>query len=120
MNRVHIMIVLETFATSVNASVATIGAVKFIPGQDETCSNTFYRYIDRNSCKELNLDEDEQCLKWWYRQNKLAQDEVFSLAKNRVSIVEAFGDLANFCKDVDFVWGNSCCFDLNICENIYY
>lgn len=119
MNQIHVMIDLETFGTSSNASVATIGAVKFSTGKDENFSNTFYCRVDRNSCRELGLDEDDKTIGWWKQQAHAAQIEVFDESLPRLNVADAFKLLANFCSGANFVWGNSCCFDLIICENIF-
>jgi hypothetical protein len=58
MANTDVMIDLETLATSTDAVVLTIGAVKFDPfGSDikEPAMDSFYVKIDIDSCDELGL-----------------------------------------------------------------
>ncbi len=116
-----VMIDLETLATSPNASVLTIGAVKFDPfGSDieiPTCEK-FYVKIDLDSCDELNLDVSDDTLAWWSQQSKEAQEEAFS-TKDRIHIREAFNQLYKFCWGAKRVWSHGAAFDTVICENIF-
>jgi exodeoxyribonuclease VIII len=67
------MIDLETLATSPNAAVLTIGAVKFDPFNIETDNPTcekLYIKVDLDSCDALGLDVSEDTLEWWSQQSK--------------------------------------------------
>ena len=116
-----IMIDLETLATSPNASVLTIGAVKFDPFGDDlndpTCKK-FYIRIDVDSCDELKLDVNDDTIAWWANQSKEAQEEAFN-PEGRVHIREAFDQLYKFCWGAKRVWSHGASFDTVICENIF-
>ena len=116
-----VMIDLETLATSPNASVLTIGAVKFDPFGDDlndpTCKK-FYVRIDVDSCDELNLDVNDDTIAWWANQSKEAQEEAFN-PEGRVHIREAFDQLYKFCWGAKRVWSHGASFDTVICENIF-
>ena len=116
-----IMIDLETLATSPNAAVLTIGAVKFDPFGDElsdpSCEK-FYIKVDIDSCDELELDVSEDTVNWWSKQSKEAQDEAFS-TDNRIHVREAFNQLYKFCWGAKRVWSHGAAFDVVICENIF-
>ena len=116
-----IMIDLETLATSPNASVLTIGAVKFDPFGDDlndpTCKK-FYIRIDVDSCDELKLDVNDDTIAWWANQSKEAQEEAFN-PEGRVHVREAFDQLYKFCWGAKRVWSHGASFDTVICENIF-
>lgn len=116
-----IMIDLETLATSPNASVLTIGAVRFDPFNNEidnpTCEK-FYVKVDVDSCDALGLEVSEDTLTWWSQQSKEAQEEAFS-TEGRIEIREAFNQLYKFCWGAKRVWSHGASFDTVICENIF-
>ncbi len=116
-----IMIDLETLATSPNASVLTIGAVRFDPFNNEidnpTCEK-FYVKVDLDSCDALGLEVSEDTLSWWSQQSKEAQEEAFS-TEGRIEIREAFNQLYKFCWGAKRVWSHGASFDTVICENIF-
>lgn len=116
-----IMIDLETLATSPNAAVLTIGAVKFDPFNIETDNPTcekFYVKVDLDSCDELGLDVNDDTIAWWGQQSKEAQEEAFS-TEGRIHIREAFDQLYKFCWGAKRVWSHGASFDTVICENIF-
>ena len=116
-----VMIDLETLATSPNASVLTIGAVRFDPFGDDlknpTCKK-FYVKVDIDSCNDLNLDVNDDTIAWWGQQSKEAQEEAFS-TDGRIHVREAFEQLYKFCWGAKRVWSHGASFDTVICENIF-
>jgi hypothetical protein len=115
------MIDLETLATSTDAVVLTIGAVKFDPfGSDikEPAMDSFYVKIDIDSCDELGLVANDDTIAWWAQQDKAAQAEAFEGA-DRIHIREAFDQLYKFCWGAKRVWSNGAAFDIPICEHVY-
>jgi hypothetical protein len=116
-----IMIDLETLSTSTNASILTIGAVKFDPFNNDIDNSTcekFYLKVDLDSCDALGLDVSEDTLEWWSKQSKEAQEEAFS-TDNRIHIREAFNQLYKFCWGAKRVWSHGAAFDIVICENVF-
>ena len=77
----HVMIDLETLSTSSNASILTLGAMRFTTQEGlaplKDC-DTFYRRIDRDSCKNYGLHEDQQTLEWWGKQTDDSKYEIFT------------------------------------------
>jgi hypothetical protein len=115
------MIDLETLATSTDAVVLTIGAVKFDPfGSDikEPAMDSFYVKIDIDSCDELGLVANDDTIAWWAQQTKEAQAEAFE-GTDRIHIREAFDQLYKFCWGAKRVWSNGAAFDIPICEHVY-
>ena len=115
------MIDIETLSTTPNALILTIGAVIFNPKDDIIPlkdMETFYKRVDIDSCKVLDLDIDKNTLKWWKDQSKEARFEVFE-NKDRESIKDILIELADFIKNCKYIWSNSPNFDCVIIENVY-
>lgn len=116
-----IMIDLETLSTSANASILTIGAIKFDPFNSEidnpNCEK-FYVKVNLDSCDELGLDVSDATIEWWSKQSKEAQEEAFN-AEGRIHIREAFNQLYKFCWGAKRVWSHGAAFDIVICENVF-
>ncbi len=116
-----IMIDLETLATSPNAAVLTIGAVKFDPFSSEmempSCEKLYIK-VDIDSCDELNLEVNDDTIAWWSQQSKEAQEAAFD-PEGRIHIREAFNQLYKFCWGAKRVWSHGASFDTVICENIF-
>jgi hypothetical protein len=116
-----IMIDLETLATTPDAAVLTIGAVRFDPfGEDikEPGADSFYVRVDLDSCDELGLAVSDDTLAWWAKQDQTAQDEAFS-GDNRIHIRDAMNQLYKFCWGAKRVWSHGSGFDVVICEHIF-
>jgi len=121
MANTDIMIDLETLATSTDAAILTIGAVKFDPfGSDikEPAMDSFYVRVDIDSCHDLGLVTNDDTIAWWGNQSAEAQEEAFGEG-NRIHIREAFEKLYKFCWGAQRVWSNGSGFDIVICETVY-
>jgi hypothetical protein len=121
MANTDVMIDLETLATSTDAAILTIGAVKFDPfGMDveEPAMNSFYVRVDLDSCDEIGLVTNDDTIAWWANQSKEAQEEAFS-PDNRIHITDAFNQLYKFCWGAKRVWSNGAAFDVVICETVF-
>jgi hypothetical protein len=121
MANTDVMIDLETLATSTDAVILTIGAVRFDPfGSDikEPAMDSFYVKVDIDSCDELGLVSNDDTIAWWAQQSKEAQAEAFE-GGDRVHIREAFDRLYKFCWGAKRVWSNGAAFDVPICEHVY-
>jgi 3' exoribonuclease, RNase T-like len=117
----HLMVDLETLATTPDASVLTIGAVKFNPDHsfiDRSKSNIFYRRISLESCSELGLVEDPGTLDWWAKQAPEIIEEAFH-PENRHPIQQVMEEFTKFCWGCDRYWSHGSIFDIIILEHIY-
>jgi DNA polymerase III epsilon subunit-like protein len=121
MAKTDVMIDLETLATSPDAAILTIGAVKFDPFGDDVndpdCEK-FYVRVDLDSCDRIGLVTNDDTIAWWAQQSKEAQDEAFS-PDNRIDIVDAMNQLYKFCWGAKRVWSHGAAFDVVICEHIF-
>ena len=121
MAKTDVMIDLETLATSPDAAILTIGAVKFDPfGDDvkEPDCDKFYVRVDLDSCDRIGLVTTDDTIAWWAQQSQEAQDEAFS-PDNRIDIVDAMHQLYKFCWGAKRVWSHGAAFDIVICEHIF-
>lgn len=121
MAKTDVMIDLETLATSPDAAVLTIGAVRFDPfGDDvnEPDCDKFYVRVDLDSCDRIGLVTNDDTIAWWAQQSQEAQDEAFS-PDNRIDIVDAMHQLYKFCWGAKRVWSHGAAFDIVICEHIF-
>jgi hypothetical protein len=118
MANTDVMIDLETLATSTDAAILTIGAVKFDPfGKDiqEPAMDSFYLRVDLDSCDRIGLVTNDDTIAWWAQQSKEAQEEAFG-EDNRVDIADAMAQLYKFCWGAKRVWSNGAASDVPICE----
>lgn len=121
MPKTDVMIDLETLATTPDASILSIGAVKFDPfGKDveEPDMDSFYVRVDVDSCDELGLVTSDATLEWWAQQDKAAQEEAFN-PEGRIHVKDAMDQLYKFCWGAKRVWANGSVFDITICENVF-
>jgi hypothetical protein len=109
----HLMIDLETLATTPEATVLTIGACKFDP-YDNTIDETLYMRVDIDS---QDRDIDPNTLEWWSKQDKQIQEEAFSDA-DRIPLQQAMKQLYAFGFGTNNVWSHGSIFDIVILENI--
>ena len=115
------MIDLETFSTKYNASILTIGAIKFnrkgpiLPLEE---LDTFYCRIDKESCKAIKLHFDPKIISWWEKQDDDCKYEVFT-DEGRIPIRDALKDLAKWIGPNKKIWGHGSVFDCAILNNAY-
>ena len=109
----HLMIDLETLATTPEATVLTIGACKFDP-HGNTIDETLYMRVDIDS---QDRDIDPNTLEWWSKQDKQIQEEAFSDG-DRIPLQQAMKQLYSFGFGTTNVWSHGSIFDIVIIENI--
>ena len=121
MANTDLMIDLETLATTPDASILTIGAVKFDPFGDDVRNpkcEKFYCRVDLDSCDALNLVTNDATVEWWANQSKEAQEEAFH-PDNRIDIKDAMDQLYKFCWGAKRVWSHGVGFDIIILETYF-
>lgn len=112
----HVMIDLETMATTPQAAVVSIGAVYFSPSTGELGDVLHLKLDIAAACKGRALDPNT--IKWWLGQGRSARE---GLLKGGMECqINALTILANFLKvDNVTVWGNGSTFDISILEDWY-
>lgn len=113
----HLMVDLETLATSPDAAILTMGAVTFDPKSDKIFDE-FYVRIDLESVTELGMTVDEKTVEWWGTQSAEAQDEAFGDG-DRISIQEAIDRFHKFSWHCNNFWSHGAAFDIVIIEQYY-
>lgn len=118
-----VMIDTETLATTPDAMILQIAAVKFDPFDD---------YLERGitvaDLPQLNLWLDlesqpdrqlsESTLEWWSKQDPAIQAQVFG-DKNRVAFSEAIQQTHQFIWNTGRIWAQGIQFDISLLENAY-
>ena len=117
----HLMIDIETLATTPDAAILTIGAVKFNPFGDDRDkasrkAETFYKRIDLDSNIELGRTINEDTLRWWCDQSEDISHEAF-VEEDRLPITTVLKDLYKFGWGTSKVWGHGSAFDMVILEH---
>ena len=112
------MVDLETYATTADAIVMTIGAIVFDNSGNEKAS--FYRRITEESCISIGLVKDLNTVKFWNNQSKESRFEI-ETPIDRVYIIDAINDFSKFWKDNNckYFWCLGANFDEPILSLIY-
>lgn len=113
----EIMLDIETLSTKTNASILTIGAIKFNRNNFQIQSK-FYKRLTEKSNKYYNRHFHQKTIEWWNSQTKICKKEIFE-NKDRINLNLALQELAIFCRGARAVWANGCCFDITILESAY-
>ena len=100
--------------------ISSISAVEFVIVTGIT-GREFYERIDIQTCLDLGLFVQGDTLKWWFDQDKEAQQELFIDTQNISKVLYDFKMFINELKPANLqVWGNSNRFDLGILAKAYY
>jgi hypothetical protein len=113
----HLMVDLETLATSPDAAILTIGAVLFDPYSTRVYDKLYMR-VDLDSTTELGMKIDDSTIEWWSKQSAAAQEEAFS-EENRILISEAIEKFHKFAWNSEAFWSHGSIFDINILDTYY-
>lgn len=113
----HIMFDTETLATTADACIMSIGAVKFDLESDAIDDTGFYASISIDSNLEMKRRISESTLLFWLRQGSDAQG-VFHEAKQTLKV--AIEDLTDWIGVKQYcVWSNGADFDLPMLAHAY-
>ena len=113
----HLMIDLETLATTPNAAILTIGACKFDPTATDVHS-TYYERIVLETQEEYGRVINEDTLAWWSQQDKQIQEDAFGEGADRIDLKDAMKKLYTFGLGTTNVWSHGAIFDVVIIEDI--
>jgi len=117
----EIMLDLETMSTHPNASIVSIGAVRFMPPSAATAGSvtdaTFYVNVALPSCMDAGLHVESRTVAWWELQSKEARDalgvDTLPLNAALLKFSQWFGEESRP------VWANPATFDLVILASAY-
>ena len=113
----HLMIDLETLATTPNAAILTIGACKFDPTATDVHS-TYYERIVLETQEDYGRVINEDTLAWWSQQDKQIQEDAFGEGTDRIDLKDAMKKLYTFGLGTTNVWSHGAIFDVVIIEDI--
>lgn len=113
----HLMVDLETLATSPDAAILTIGAVLFDPYSTRIYDKLYMR-VDLDSVTALGMKIDDATIEWWSKQSAAAQEEAFG-EDNRIPIEEAIEKFHKFAWNSEAFWSHGSIFDINILDTYY-
>ena len=118
----HLMIDLETLATTPDAAILTIGACKFDPHGDDRDKATrkmptFYKRVELQSNVDLGRRVDESTLRWWCDQSEKISHEAFA-EENRHELKTVMKEFYKFGWGTERVWAHGSIFDVVIIENV--
>jgi hypothetical protein len=115
-----IMIDLETLATSPDATVLTIGAIRFNKDKDYNhvtdpfSMDYFYCRVDTESQPNREINDDT--LAWWAQQTPEVRDEAFC-ETDRLSLSDAMTAFNFWARTGERYWANGAAFDFPILES---
>lgn len=112
------MVDIETIATSNNAAIITIAAVRFDALGRSDKMETLELLIDADDCISRGFDVDESTLTWWAKQSPEAQFSAFEKTP-RTTLDQALSELSKFVFTCDRIWCQGMNFDPVILENAY-
>jgi len=114
----HAMIDLETLSTRPDATIVTLGAIKFNPHTVEEPHTGLYIRFNVDEQSDLGRHVDDGTLEWWSRQKQEIQDEAFG-DHDRVNMDSLTKQLNKWCVGVDYLWCQGPLFDYAILQNLY-
>lgn len=112
------MVDIETIATSNNAAIITIAAVRFDALNRTDHMETLELLVDADDCINQGFDVDEATLVWWGKQSPEAQFAAFEKGP-RKTLAQALAELSRFVFTCDRIWCQGMNFDPIILENAY-
>lgn len=123
-----IAIDLETFDTSPTAAMSIISAVAFnrATGEHQSLEDSFYEFVDVNSCIRAGLTVNGHTIMWWLGQSDEArnmlidgQPMAIELAVMLEKLSSWYGQQCMQHNSVLNVWSNGANFDLPILRHAY-
>lgn len=113
----HIMIDLETLATSANSVVVSVGACVFT---DIEIERSGYWVLDMNEQYKKGRAMSVDTIRWWLNQSEEAR-QVFTLKPFTLFSLDEFAKQFNefFCGEQLHMWGNGADFDCAIMIDLF-
>ena len=115
---IHGMIDLETLSTNPNATILTVGGVKFDPYNIVEPSQGMYFRVDVDSQTKMGRDVMEDTLTWWSSQPAEIRDEALG-DNDRISLEDMIKTINKWSVGVDVFWCQGPLFDYAILQNVY-
>lgn len=114
----HATIDLETIDVRPQATVLSLGAVKFNPLSFTEPHSELYLKISIDDQDRLNRTVSESTLEWWGEQDPAIMEEAFDQT-GAVPVEDALAQISKFSVGVDTFWGQGYGFDYTMLEDMY-
>jgi len=114
----HATIDLETIDVRPQATVLSLGAVKFNPLTFEEPHSELYLKISIDDQDRLDRTVSEGTLEWWSKQDPKIMEEAFDQT-GAVTVEDALAEISKFAVGVDTFWGQGYGFDYTMLEDMY-
>ena len=114
----HASIDLETIDTRPQATVLSLGAVKFNPFDDSEPHSEMYFKISVDDQDSLGRTASDDTIEWWSKQDPKIMEEAFD-QEGAITVEEALSKINKFVVGVDVLWGQGYGFDYTIIEDMY-
>ena len=114
----HGTIDLETIDTCPQATILSLGAVKFNPLDDSEPHSELYLKINIDEQDQLGRTASDDTIEWWSKQDPKIMEEAFN-QKDAITVDESLRKLSKFSVGVDTFWGQGYGFDYTIMENMF-
>ena len=115
---IHATIDLETIDTRPQATVLSLGAVKFNPFNDSEPYDELYFKICIDDQDRLGRTTSDSTIEWWSKQDPKIMEEAFD-QEGAITVEEALSKINKFVVGVDVLWGQGYGFDYTIIEDMY-
>ena len=115
---IHAMIDLETLSTNPNATILTVGGVKFDPHTNMKPYHDMYFRVDVASQTMQGRHVMDDTLDWWAKQSEDVREEALG-DKDRIDLDNMIKTINKFSVGVDVFWCQGPLFDYAILQNLY-
>jgi len=114
----HATIDLETIDVRPQATVLSLGAVKFNPLSFAEPHSELYFKISIDDQDSLGRTTSDATLEWWGKQDPAIMEEAFDQT-GAVTVENAMTQISKFAVGVDTFWGQGYGFDYTMLEDMY-
>jgi len=114
----HATIDLETIDVKPQATVLSLGAVKFDPHTSADPHSELYLKISIDDQDRLGRTASDSTLEWWGKQDPAIMEEAFDQT-DAVSVEQALAEISKFSVGVDTFWGQGYGFDYTMLEDMF-
>lgn len=114
----HATIDIETIDTCPEATILSIGCVKFNPLDNSEPHSELYFKISIDDQDRLGRTASDDTIEWWSKQDPKIMDEAFD-QEGAVTVEEALRQINKWVVGVDTLWGQGYGFDYTILEDMY-
>ena len=115
---IHAMLDLHTSSTKPDATIRTMGGVKFDPYTWLEPAQGMYYRVDVDSQTEMGRDVMEETVEWWGKQAEDVREEALG-DHDRIDLKYFIKQLNKWSVGVDVFWCQGPLFDYAILQNFY-